>query len=89
MNLASSVSVGQLILALVVVLLGGAVTWGGLLQRVKTLEAEVEKLLGLGERMARVEEGIKGANSKLDQIVNSWLFQQPPGYQVGPLGRRP
>jgi hypothetical protein len=89
-NLSGGVSVGQLLLAMAVVIIGLAATWGGLLQRVKTLEAEVAKLAGLGEKMARVEEQLKGANGKLDQIMGSWLLREPPGYEFNskPAPRR-
>lgn len=81
MNLESGVSLGQLIVALTVILLGGAVTWGGLLQRVKSLEREVTELSGLTERLTRIEEKTSYIGAEISKLTGSWLFREPPGYE--------
>lgn len=53
------------------------------MQRVKTLEKEVAALATFGERLTRIEEQTKQANSNLDKLVGSWLFKEPPTYEPG------
>lgn len=93
MNLASGVSLGQLLVSLGVMLVAGGVAWGSLLQRVRTLEKEVAALAGFGERLARIEEQNKSIKSALDQVTGSWLFREPPSYSPNdfnpPSRRRP
>lgn len=81
MNLESGVSLGQLLIAIGVLLVGGAVTWGGLLQRVKALEHEVEVLSGLTERLTRIEEKTTYIGAEISKLTGSWLFREPPGYE--------
>lgn len=86
MDLSAGVSLGQMLLALGGALVTGGVAWGALLQRVKTLEHELEGMSGLAERLTRIEEQTGYANRQLDKITGSWLFKEPPGY--GPAPRR-
>lgn len=80
MDLNSGVSLGQLLLSFGVLLVTGGIAWGGLLQRVKTLEKEVDTLSGFAERLARIEEQTKATNAAIAQITGSWLFREPPEY---------
>jgi hypothetical protein len=66
------------------------VAWGSLHQRVKSLEAERAALSKIPERLATLETEIKNTNAKLDQLMGSWLFREPPAYSIGraPKGRR-
>lgn len=82
MNLSAGVSLGQLLLALGAILLSGGVAWGGMLQRIKTLEKEVEALSGFAEGLARIDE----RTNDIGTIMNSWLLKEPPGYEV-PKGK--
>lgn len=83
MNLESGVSLGQLLLAIAVLLATGGVTWGGLLQRVKTLEREVEALSGFAVTLATMQAEIGHIKSGIEQITSSWLFREPPTYEPG------
>lgn len=87
MNLEAGVSLGQLLLALGVVIATGGMAWGALLQRVKTLEKEVETLSGFSERLARIETGQAYIQAEVGKITGSWLFKEPPGYEA--LAREP
>jgi HAMP domain-containing protein len=95
MNLESGVSLGQLLLALAVLLGTGGVTWGGLLQRVKTLEREVEALADVATTLATMKAEIGHIKTGIEQITSSWLFREPPGYEAverpvgAPIPRRP
>lgn len=80
MDLSTGVSLGQMLLALGTMLVAGATAWGGLLQRVKTLEREVAALAGFAERLTRIEEKTTNIKESLDQITGSWLFREPPTY---------
>ena len=80
MSLDSGVSLGQLIVALTVILLGGAMTWGSLLQRVKTLEKEVEALSGFATTLAVMQSELTHIKRGIDNITGSWLFKEPPSY---------
>jgi hypothetical protein len=86
MNLSSGVSLGQLLLALGVLLLSGGVAWGGILQRVKTLEKEVEALSGFAEGLARIDERTVRMATDITTIMNSWLLKEPAGYD-SPKGK--
>lgn len=55
MNLSSGISLGQLTLAFGVLLASGGIAWGGLIQRVKTLEREIEALARFADRLTRIE----------------------------------
>lgn len=88
MNLSSGVSIGQLLLALSILLLSGGVAWGSLAQRVKTLEREVEALSGFAERLTRIEERADFIKSELGKLTGSWLFQEPPPHPGAPPRRR-
>jgi hypothetical protein len=81
LNLESGVSLGQLLLALAVLLATGGVTWGGLLQRVKTLEREVEALSGFAVTLATMQAEIGHIKTGIEQITSSWLFREPPAYE--------
>lgn len=80
MTLDSGVSLGQLLISLTVLLLAGAVTWGGLIQRVKTLEREVEALSGVAVTLATMQSEIAHIKTGINQITGSWLFREPPSY---------
>lgn len=80
MTLSSGVSVGQLLLAFAVLLTSTGVAWGGLMQRVKTLEREIEALAGFADRLTRIEERTGYVATQLDKLTGSWLFKEPPGY---------
>lgn len=86
MNLSAGVSLGQLLLALGAILLSGGVAWGGMLQRIKTLEKEVEALSGFAEGLARIDERTTRMANDIGTIMNSWLLKEPPGYEV-PKGK--
>lgn len=87
MNLSAGVSLGQLLLAFGAIVLSGGVAWGGVLQRIKTLEKEVEALSGFAERLTRIEERTGYVASEIGKITGSWLFKEPPGYDVAPPTR--
>lgn len=80
--MSSGVSVGQLILALGVLLVTGGVAWGALLQRVKTLESEVKALSGFAVSLATMQTEIGHIKEGINQITGSWLFKTPPGYDT-------
>jgi hypothetical protein len=82
MSLDSGVSLGQLLLAFAVLLATGGVTWGGMLQRVKTLEREVEALSGFAVTLATMQADLGHLKTSIDHITGSWLFREPPGYDV-------
>ena len=87
MNLSAGISLGQFLLAALVLLGTGGVAWGGLFQRVKTLEKEVEALSGFSERLARIEERTGYVAAEISKITGSWLFKEPPGYDAPPTAR--
>jgi Tfp pilus assembly protein PilN len=80
MNLDSGVSLGQLILAISVMLATGGVAWGGLMQRVKTLEKEVEALSGFAATLARLDERTHNMAQDISEIKGSWVLSDPPRY---------
>lgn len=80
MNLEAGVSLGQLLLAVGVLLASGGLTLGGLMQRVKTLEKEVESLSGFAVTLAKMQTEISHIQQGINQLTNSWLFKEPPGY---------
>ncbi len=86
MNLSAGVSLGQLLLALGAVLLSGGVAWGGMLQRIKTLEKEVAALSGFAVGLARIDERTEAMAKNISTIMSSWLLAEPPGYEV-PKGK--
>lgn len=81
MNLESGVSLGQLLLAIGVMLATGGIAWGSITQRVKSLEHEVQELSGLSERLARIEEQTGFIRDEISKVTGSWLFREPPGYE--------
>jgi hypothetical protein len=92
MNLETGVNLGTLLLSLFVVVATALVGWGSLLQRVKTLEKEVESLSGFAVTLATMQAEISHIKSGIEQITGSWLFKEPPGYVAAnphpPDGRR-
>ena len=89
MNLESGVSLGQLLLALFVLIGTGGIAWGALMQRVKTLEKEVEALSGFATTLAVMQTEIGHIKAGIERITGSWLFKEPPGYsQSAPSKRR-
>lgn len=82
MDLNSGVSLGQLVFSILTVVAVGGIAWGGLLQRVKTLEREVLALSNFGERLATIEAQQGHAIKQLDKIVDSWLFKEPPPHDA-------
>lgn len=80
MDLEAGVNLGQLLLSLFVILFAGGITWGGLLQRVKTLEKEVGELSGFAVTLATMQSEIGHIKTGIEQITGSWLFKEPPGY---------
>lgn len=88
LDLEAGVSLGQLLLALGVLMITGGIAWGGLMQRVKTLEKEVTSLSGFAERLTRIEERTNRAVDILDRLDRSWLLAEPPSYvAVNPTPR--
>ena len=88
MNLASGVSLGQLILALGVVLATSGVAWGGLLQRVKTLESQIRAMSGFAEAIGRIDERTLQMGKDIAAIKGSSLFAAPPAWAPAPRSRR-
>ena len=80
MSLDSGVSLGQLLLALGVMLTTGGIAWGALIQRVKTLEKEVEALSGFATTLAVMQSELTHIKRGIDNITGSWLFKEPPSY---------
>jgi hypothetical protein len=70
MNLSSGVSLGQLLISLGVLFLTSGVAWGTLLQRVHTLEKQVDKLADLPERLAKLETTAKNTEGMVTTIFN-------------------
>lgn len=95
MSLDSGVSLGQLLLAFAVLLATGGVTWGGMIQRVKTLEREVEALSNVTITLATINTEIAHIKAGIEAITSSWLFREPPSYEAverhigAPPQRRP
>lgn len=68
MNLSSGVSLGQLLVSLGVLLLTSGVAWGTLLQRVRTLEKQMDKLSDIPERLAKIETAAKNTEAMVTTI---------------------
>lgn len=68
MNLEAGASVGQVIIAFATLLASGGIAWGALLQRVKTLEKQVEGLPGVSERLRVVETRLEGVQEDVADI---------------------
>lgn len=87
MNLESGVSLGELLLSLAAVLVSGGVAWGGVVQRIKTLELEVSAMKDLDVRVARIETKLDGLVEQLRDLAASvrWMRDPAPPYQPGPL----
>lgn len=68
MNLEAGASVGQVIIAFATLLVSGGIAWGGLMQRVKTLEKQVEGLPGISERLRVVETEVKNVGADVTEI---------------------
>lgn len=88
MNLASGVSLGQLILALGVVLATSGVAWGGLLQRVKTLESQIQAMSGFAEAIGRIDERTLQVGKDIAAIKDPSLLADPPAWAPAPRSRR-
>lgn len=86
MALDSGVSLGQLLLALVAVLLSGGVAWGGLVQRVRALEAEVASLKDMDVRLARVETKLDALVEQLRDLAASVRWMRDPAPYAGEKG---
>lgn len=80
MDLDAGVSLGQLMLSIGVLLVTGGIAWGGLLQRMKTLEREVEALSGFAVTLARIDERIMALVEDVGEIKRSWILSDPPRY---------
>lgn len=80
MNLSSGVSLGQLIFSVITVFGIGCIAWGGLLQRVKTLEREVSALSKFSDTLSRIDERVLNIKEDVDAIKRSWLLVEPPPY---------
>jgi hypothetical protein len=86
MNLSSGVSLGQLLIAFSVLLVSGGVAWGGLLQRVKTLERDVDLIkqalpaLQLG--MATLVANTAHTKEAVDKLTDCWIGREPPSWLV-------
>lgn len=87
MNLETGVNLGQLLIAFGGVLVASGVAWGSLLQRVRVVEKEIEKLSGFEGRLIRIESEVGHIKSGIDELRNgvsqltgSWLMQEPPSY---------
>lgn len=63
-----------------VLLVTSGIAWGGLLQRVKTLEREVAALSGFADLLSRIDERTNHTAKELDKLTGSWLFREPPPY---------
>jgi hypothetical protein len=92
MNLSSGVSLGQLLIAFSVLLISLGAVWGGLLQRVKTLERRQDALEvlfpSLAERLTRIEEKTAHVIEGISDLKKSWVFRDPPSW-VSANPRRP
>lgn len=82
MNLSSGVSLGQLLLALIVAFASGGIAWGGLVNRVRTLEREIAALKDLDVRVARIETKLDGLVEQLRDLAASvrWMRDPAPEY---------
>ena len=91
MNLSSGVSLGQLVLALGVGLTTSGVAWGSLLQRVKTLEAQIKAMSGFAEAIGRIDERTLQMGQDITAMKGSGLFAEPADYVAlaRPGRRRP
>lgn len=78
MNLSSGVSLGQLIFSLITLVGVGGIAWGGLYQRVKTLEREVAAFKSFAELLTRIDERTKNIKEDVVAIKRSWLLMDPP-----------
>jgi hypothetical protein len=89
MSLSSGVSLGQLVLALAVMFVTGGIAWGALLQRVKTLEREVQALSGFAATLARIDERTLNTAEDVREIKSSWVLSDPPRHDtiVRPLDK--
>jgi hypothetical protein len=68
MNLEAGASVGQVIIAFATLLVSGGIAWGGLMQRVKALEKQVEGLPGISERLRVVETKVESIQEDVTDI---------------------
>jgi hypothetical protein len=82
MNLQTGVSLGQLLFGFVSILFVSGIAWGGLLQRVRTLEREVKALSGFSDLLSRIDERTKNIKEDVSAIKRSWVMADPPGYDA-------
>jgi hypothetical protein len=84
MNLSAGVSLGQLVLAFATALAASSVAWGGLLQRVKTLETQIKAMSGFAEGIGRIDERTLRMEQDIAGISAAWP-REPKAY--GATGR--
>lgn len=87
MNLSSGVSLGQLMLAIGVLLATSGTAWGSLLQRVRSLERGQDAMAGFAAALARIDERTLNTAADVREIKDSWLMKDPPGYVA--ISRQP
>lgn len=90
MNLEAGVNVGQLLLAIAVMLVTSGIAWGGLLTRVRQMEKQLEGFPGVSERLRVVEtkvEDIQGDVSEIKGDVKG-VLQELRTFNSDPRRRR-
>jgi uncharacterized protein (DUF433 family) len=68
LNLETTITAWQLILAIGTTLTVSGIAWGSLLQRVKTLEGHVSGLPEIDKRLTRVETVVEGIQDDVSDI---------------------
>lgn len=83
MDLNSGVSLGQFCLAVGLLIAGWGVSWGSLLQRVKTVETEMASLKDLPIQMAEVKVMVANLTEHLKDLNSSirWMREPAPPYR--------
>lgn len=89
LNLGDSVSLGELLLALVVSLVTGGIAWGSAMQRIKTLEEKAQGWSGLDARLTRVETKVDGITGDISEIKGDvkQALQELRSFSPSPRGR--
>lgn len=87
MNLETGATLGQLFMAVATTLSVCGIAWGSLLQRVRTLEKQVE---GLPDRMMRVETVLEGVQDDVTEIKTDVreVLHEVRSFASEPKGRR-